>query len=111
MLREEAYIAARLEAQLESQARRFLSDRSRNRFEPATGRLAVSEIFKWYREDWERGYAGWSGRTAAIRSREDYFARYAALLADAPEERARIASGKAPIAHLAYDWSLNDVPR
>ena len=32
MLREEAYVAARLDQQLEEQALRFLSDRSRNRF-------------------------------------------------------------------------------
>ncbi len=31
MLREEAYVAGRLDAQLEEQTRRFLSDRSRNR--------------------------------------------------------------------------------
>ena len=52
MLREEAFVAARLEAQLEEQARRFLSDRTRNRFNPATGKLEVSEIFKWFKEDW-----------------------------------------------------------
>src|SRR6185295_5475957 len=46
MLREEAYVAERLEAQLEEQARRFLADRSRNRF--AGGRLEVSRIFDWY---------------------------------------------------------------
>ena len=36
MLREEAYVGARLEAQLEDQARRFLSDRSRNRYDPSS---------------------------------------------------------------------------
>jgi hypothetical protein len=40
MLREEAYVAARLEAQLDEQAVRFLGDRSRNRFR--NGRLVVS---------------------------------------------------------------------
>lgn len=101
MLREEAYVAERLEAQLEEQARRFLSDRTRNRYNAASGRLEVSEIFKWFREDWESGHQG-------IRSREQYFASYAQLLADDPAARKRIAEGKAPLAHLDYDWSLND---
>jgi Protein of unknown function, DUF547 len=35
MLREEAYVAERLDAQLEQQTRRFLSDRSRNRVSEA----------------------------------------------------------------------------
>jgi hypothetical protein len=92
MLREEAYVAARLDSQLEEQARRFLSDRSRNRLR--AGRLEVSKIFDWFKEDF------------AVR--EVYFARYAALLADRPEEQQLIMSGKAPLSFLDYDWTLND---
>ncbi|MBI1942975.1 MAG: DUF547 domain-containing protein [Betaproteobacteria bacterium] len=92
MLREEAYVAEQLERQLEEQAARFLSDRSRNRF--AGGRLDVSKIFDWYGEDFE--------------PRARYFASYAKLLADDPAQQKLIAQGKAPIAHLEYDWSIND---
>jgi uncharacterized protein DUF547 len=84
MLREEAYVAARLEAQLDEQARRFLGDRSRNRFRE--GRLEVSKIFDWFKEDFE--------------PREKYFARYAAVLG--------YPGGPVPIDFLDYDWSLND---
>jgi hypothetical protein len=83
MLREEAYAAARLEAQLEEQAVRFLSDRSRNRF--AAGRLEVSKIFDWFKEDFE--------------PREAFFARYATALGAPP--------GAIPVTFLDYDWSLN----
>jgi hypothetical protein len=109
MLREEAYVAGRLAAQLEDQARRFLSDRSRNRYEPKGGRLEVSRIFDWYRGDWAAGYRGIDGRSAPSRSREQYFAGYAALLADRPEHRKAIEAQKAPLAFLDYDWRLNDV--
>lgn len=107
LLREEAYIAARLDAQLEEQARRFLADRSRNRYNAKSGKLEVSEIFKWFKEDWTSGYRGIGG-AGPVTSREQYFARYADLLADRPEERRLVAEGKAPIEHLDYDWSLND---
>lgn len=100
MLREEAYSADRLERQLEEQAVRFLSDRTRNR--AAGGRLEVSMIFNWFKADWESGYAG-------IRSREQYFARYARLLADSPGQQKMVAEGKAAIGYLDYDWTLNDV--
>ena len=93
MLREEAYIADRLDAQLEEQAVRFLSDRTRNRYDAASATLEVSRIFDWFKEDWP--------------SREQYFARYAALLADDPGHRKLIASGKARIRFLEYDWALN----
>jgi len=89
MLRPEPYVATRLEAQLEDQARRFLADASRNRYRE--GRLEVSKIFDWYKEDFE--------------PRDAYFARYAALLgADAGSVRA------ARITFLDYDWALNDSP-
>jgi hypothetical protein len=94
MLREEAYAAPRLEAQLDEQARRFLSDRSRNRLRE--GRLEVSKIFDWFKEDFE--------------PREKYFARYAAVLADDAAGRERISQGRAKLAFLDYDWSLNDFP-
>ena len=85
MLREEAYVAARLEQQLEEQAVRFLSDRSRNRYRE--GRLEVSRIFDWFGEDFE--------------PREDWLLRYAAQLGVPPGARPKLA-------FLDYDWSLND---
>jgi len=111
MLREEAYVAERLDAQLEEQARRFLSDRSRNRFNAQRSSLEVSRIFDWFKEDWQSGYRGFDGRTPAIGSREQYFARYAKLLADDPPQQKAIEDGKAPLAFLEYDWSLNDARR
>ena len=92
MLREEAFVAERLEAQLEEQARRFLSDRSRNRL--AAGRLEVSKIFDWFKEDFG--------------VRERFFAKYAAQLADGAEQQKLVADGKAPLSFLDYDWTLND---
>jgi hypothetical protein len=111
MLREEAYVAQRLGAQLEEQAQRFLSDRSRNRYDAAEGRLEVSKIFDWFKADWQSGYRGFDGKTPPIGSRTAYFAGYAALLAEGPADRARIKEGKTPITFLAYDWTLNDVKR
>jgi hypothetical protein len=108
MLREEAYVADRIGAQLEQQTVRFLSDRSRNRYNATENRLELSKIFEWFSEDWRRGVRGFDGKTPAIASRAAYFSRYADLLADASDGRARIAAGKAPITFLAYDWSLND---
>ncbi len=107
MLREEAFTADKLDRQLEEQTVRFLTDRSRNRF--ANGKLEVSMIFNWFKDDWSAGYKGFDGKTPAISSREAWFARYAKVLADAPADQQKIAEGKAAIAHLDYDWGLNGV--
>jgi hypothetical protein len=91
MLREEAYLAARLERQLAEQERRFLSDRSRNRL--SGERLEVSKIFDWFKEDFE--------------PRSAYFAKHAHLLADEPG-RKLVVDGRAALTFLDYDWSLNE---
>jgi hypothetical protein len=99
MLREEAFVADRLDAQLDEQALRFLSDRTRNRL--AGDKLEVSKIFDWYGEDFRLGHRG-------IGSLPAFFARYADQLADAPADRERVKSQKLDITFLEYDWMLND---
>ena len=104
MLREEAYVGERLEGQLEDQTRRFLSDKSRNRYNGSANALEVSEIFKWYRADFESGHRG-------IRSREQFFASYAAQIAESPEHQRQVREQKANIRYVEYDWRLNDAKR
>lgn len=99
MLRAEAYVADRLEAQLEDAARRFLSDRTRNRFDAPSGALQVSKIFDWYGGDFDK---------SAARSVAGFLARYADLLADAGAGRTLVRDGRAPVRFLDYDWKLND---
>ena len=101
MLRTDAFVAERLDAQLEDGMRRFMSDRSRNRYNPATGKLEVSRIFDWYGKDFEKGHKGYTSVKAML-------ARYADQLADRPEDRAAVREQKADVAFLDYDWALND---
>jgi hypothetical protein len=104
MLREEAFVAERLEAQLAEQAKRFMSDRTRNRYDAAKQRLEVSKIFDWYGEDFKLGHKG-------VDSLEGFVATYADQLAEAPADRDAIRARKVAIQHLDYDWNLNDVKR
>ena len=103
-LREDAFTAERLDAQLDEQAQRFLSDRTRNRWNTITKRLEVSKIFDWYGDDFRQGFRG-------IASPAAFFARYAEQLADAAADRERIRAQTARVSYLDYDWALNDVPR
>jgi len=101
MLKSEAFTADRLDAQLEDGIRRFLSDRSRNRYDAGTGKLEVSRIFDWYGGDFEKGNRGYASVKATL-------AKYADLLADRPEDRAAVQAQRAEVSFLDYDWSLND---
>jgi hypothetical protein len=104
MLRGEAYVPERLGAQLEESVKRFLGDRSRNRYDPAAGTLEVSKIFDWYKEDFEKANQG-AGSVL------QFLARHADLLADTASARAAVRQGNARIRYLDYDWELNDARR
>ena len=85
MLREEAYVAARLEEQLEEQARRFLSDRSRNRCATAAWRCRRSST----------GTRRTSSRASSI--------------SRATPASSACRPGASPrLVFLDYDWTLND---
>ena len=101
MLREEAYVAQRLEQQLDQQTQRFMADRTRNRWSPASARLELSRIFDWYAEDFRLGYRG-------IDSIHGFVAAHANVLADSDADRARLRLSRVEIGYLDYDWSLND---
>jgi hypothetical protein len=104
MLRDEAYVAERLDAQLEDAVRRFLGDRSRNRYDSASATLEVSRIFDWYKADFEKVNRG-------ITSVAHFLARYADIIAHGASPRAVIRQGQARIRYLDYDWALNDARR
>ena len=101
MLHNEAFVPERLDFQLDDALRRFLSDRSRNRFDAAAGTLAVSKIFDWYRKDFEQGYKGND-------SLKTFFARHAESLASTPPMQAELRAGRYKLAFLDYNWALND---
>ena len=97
-LRDEAYVADRLDTQLENSVVRFLSDHSRNRFNPQSGRIEVSKIFDWYGKDF-------AARAGSV---QDWLANYAGNLADDPKQQQLIRDKKAKLDFLDYDWKLND---
>jgi len=88
VLPEHPLTAIGLEAQLEHATTQFLTDRSRNRIDPAR-ELRLSSIFKWYAEDFN----------AAAGSAPKFVERHW----PGPD---RVAPGL-PVTYLDYDWSLN----
>ena len=99
-LRNEAYTSAKLDMQLDDGMARFLSDKTRNRYRD--GKLEVSEIFKWFAEDFEKGNKGFSKTT-------DVFARYATQLSADAAAQAAIRNKTVTVSYLSYDWKLNDI--
>ncbi len=98
-LRSEAYVGERLEEQLSEQTRLFLSDATRNRLNNDV--LEVSSIFKWYQDDFEKGWQG-------LDSLNELFLQHAKSLSLSELEVKRLQQGLIEIEFLDYDWHLND---
>jgi hypothetical protein len=90
----EAFVAERLEKQLDAQVARWLADPERNRFDKKSGKIVVSKIFDWFQEDFAR----------------DAGSVQAWIAARAPEsERAWLSSAEGlKIEFLDYSWKLNE---
>ncbi len=97
-LRIEAYVAEKLEFQLEDATLAFLSDPTRNRLEPEA--LKISSIFKWYKEDFEKGWRG-------TRNLQQFLAKYGKAFGLDKNSSIALGSGSLSIEFLDYDWRLN----
>ena len=89
-LRAEAFVAERLDEQLDDATRRFINDPSRNQITP--DQLAVSKIFQWFAED---------------------FVKQAGSVADFihgfvdSDKQAVLKNHGDALDYLDYDWTLN----
>jgi hypothetical protein len=98
-LRSEAYVGARLEAQLEEQGRIFLLQTpAKNRVELTSRAVFVSQIFKF--RDYQRDFGG----------SKEAVAKFIARWYPAGAERQLLESGQwSRFEYTEYDWTLNSV--
>jgi hypothetical protein len=84
-LLNEAFVADKLEAQLEKVTIAFINDPTRNKISP--NQAQISSIFSWFQGDFTK-----------IGSLIDFLNRYSKVK----------INPKAKISHLDYDWNLNE---
>lgn len=92
-LRPEAYTAANINEQLDSNVRKWLANPSLNRFNPNKQLATVSPIFKWYGKDFQ-AYPG------GLRS---FLLRFGP-----PAAMEKLKGGQFAIHYATYHWGLND---
>ncbi|MBL8862153.1 MAG: DUF547 domain-containing protein [Planctomycetes bacterium] len=91
-LRAEAFVAEKLDVQLDEQVKAWLADTSRNRFDRAKGRVEISKVFEWFAEDFRREAGGVTAWIARFR----------------PADREWLTAASQPeVRYLEYDWALN----
>ncbi len=91
-LRNEAFQATKLGAQLDEQGRAFVRDTSKNKFDAKSKTLYLSSIFDWFKGDF----------TAKSGTVEKFIAPY---LNEA--DRKLVEQGGVTIKYMEYDWKLN----
>lgn len=84
-LRNEAYVAGRLDKQLDEQATGFINDDQKNSI--ATGKAEISSIFNWFKKD---------------------FTKHASLISFLNTYSRVKLSDNAEITYKKYDWKLNE---
>ncbi|HKS94621.1 MAG TPA: DUF547 domain-containing protein, partial [Terriglobia bacterium] len=92
-LRREAYVAERLDAQLDDNVRTWLADPSLNTFDPQHARAELSSIFKWYAKDFDAYPGGLQG----------FLRQYAPA-----QVVAALGGKKFDVRFKDYNWGLND---
>jgi len=102
-LRREPYEGARLDAQLDDQARTFLSDPRNLRIDHAGNRVRASEIFKWYADDFLPAPAKPDTGDRERRALAAFASKYVS-----DEDRAFLAGTEYRIEYVTYDWTLNE---
>jgi len=105
-LRAEAFIAARLDKQLDDQSRRFLASPKRFKVDRQKKIVRLSPLLKWYAEDFVAAYntdGSLQGHSAALCATLDYASRYVA-----PKDAQFLRTQSYTVEYSDYDWSLNE---
>ncbi len=106
-LKNRAYTAANIGAEMEAAAKTFFSDRTKNRWDAEGKNVYLSKILDWYGDDFV-GYkglpeiAGIDGLSAKQQAGIRLFAKY---LSEA--DRAALGAGGLAVIYNDYDWALN----
>jgi hypothetical protein len=104
-LRSEAYVAAKLDAQLDEQSRRFLASPAGLRIDRGKKAVYFSSIFKWYGEDFVAGFSpasGFSGLDTTQRAVANFCGGYLSA-----SDGDYLKAGGYAVKYLDYDWALN----
>jgi hypothetical protein len=93
-LRGEPYVATKLGEQLDDQAKQFLANPDKNRFDAGSDTLWLSPIFEWYEADFTK-HAG-------------TLQKYVMPFLPEPSRVALARATEVKVRFLDYDWALNE---
>ena len=105
-LRNEPYSGEKLDAQLDDQAHRFLSNPAKFDIDKLRRKIYLSQIFEWFVGDFRNKYLPASGFLDQSESRRAMLNFIADYLSS--EDAEFLRKGTYRLEYLDYDWSLNE---
>ncbi len=101
-LRSEAYLAVKLNSQLEEQTRLFFSQSDKFYYCADCGDIKLSKIFQWFAMDFRDKTHSLAANYGKFDGVINFIYKYVGVA-----QKRRIRSEKMPLNFLEYDWSLN----
>jgi hypothetical protein len=105
-LRNEPYVSATLDEQLDDQARHFSADPHKFRVDRKAHTVYLSSIFSWFGDDFIEKY-GTDTRFPGYSQKERAVLNFVSRYLDA-RDKDFLAHGGYSLTYLPYDWSLNE---
>ena len=104
ILRNEAYTAEELDAQLDDQTRKFITSSQGFKIDRDQNIVYLSSIFKWFGKDWIANYEIENKFTGSKKEKAvlNFISQYLN-----PQDLQYLEQGEYKISYLKYDWSLN----
>lgn len=106
-LRAEAFVADRVDEQLDDQSRRFLNHPDRFRIDSETGTVHLSSIFDWFGKDFIPVYLPKDG---AFADRDEKLAAVLNFVSGyvSESDAQYLKQSDYKVSYTKYDWSLNE---
>ncbi len=108
LLRNEPFDGDKLDKQLIGQTTRFLSNSTKFRINRDAGKVYLSSIFKWFGEDFVKGYKPDVGFASGGSDAEKAVLHFVSGYLPATDTEF-LKTGKYSIEYLKYDWTLNEL--
>lgn len=104
VLRTEPYTGEKLDAQLNEQVQRWLNSPEGLKIDRANNTVYLSQIFDWFGEDWQAGYATKEGFSGNDKERAvlNFVSQYLSST-----DQDYLQKGGYQVKYLEYNWALN----
>ena len=108
-LRRDAFVGPKVEGQIFLAARDFVADNERNTIDPASKKVELSRLFKWYSQDFVLDFGQWEDESEKeLRADEVPVIAFMSYYLEEGDKIRFLEEGKYKVKYKEFDWNLNE---